>query len=233
MFERYTEKARRTIFFARYEAAQLGSPYIETQHLLLGMLRESSGTLRQHLKIDPSKLTPLLTKKQATPKISISVDLPLDAASKRVLAYAAEEAERLAHKFIGNEHLLLGVMREEQGEAVKVLKAMGAPTVAEVRKSIVESAPEEPARRVFGTGSPTLPLYVKFIEEGSGRELSARLGFEEAPRIGEAVVIVDNEHAPERFRVIDVEWRFDVRPLGKDLSLKVVDVRLKRDEPAR
>ncbi len=48
MFERYTEKARRTIFFARYEASVVGSPYIETEHLLLGLLRESSGILRQH-----------------------------------------------------------------------------------------------------------------------------------------------------------------------------------------
>ena len=150
MFERYTEKARRTIFFARFEASQAGSPYIETEHLLLGLLRESAGVVRQHLKIDPTELSNRLTKKHAGPKISTSVDLPLDSDSKLALANAAQESERLAHKMIGTEHLLLGLMQVEHSGAAKAMKAAGAPAIAEVRKSISEvSSPPS-----WGSGRP-------------------------------------------------------------------------------
>jgi len=109
MFERYTEKARRVIFFARYEASQFGSPYIETEHLLLGLLRESRAVTAKLLKPDSDfvirKKIELHYGERKT--ISTSVDLPLSNESKRVLAYAAEEAERLAHKHIGSERLML------------------------------------------------------------------------------------------------------------------------------
>ena len=96
MFERYTEKARRVIFFARYEASQYGSPYIETEHLLLGILREDQPPVRHCL---PPGASETIGKKvdaltQTSEKISTSVDLPLSQPSKRVLAYAAEESER-------------------------------------------------------------------------------------------------------------------------------------------
>jgi len=234
MFERYTEKARRTIFFARYEASVVGSPYIETEHLLLGLLRESSGILRQHnMKIDLSKLTSLLRAKPVGPKLSTSVDLPLDNPSKRALAYAADESEQMGHRFIGPEHLLLGLMREEQSGAAKALKEVNAPALAEVRKSVSESRPEEQFGGVLGSESLGVPNFVKFVEEGTGRELSAGLRFGTAPRIGEAVVVSTQEGTMERFRVIDVEWKYDARPLGKDLTLKAIEVRLKRQEPAR
>src|SRR5881628_3021645 len=104
MFERYTEKARRVIFFARYEASQFGSPYIETEHVLLGVLREDKTLTHRFLRDDSSVE---LIRKQiegATTiweKVPTSVDLPLSNESKRVLAYSAEEAERLSQKHIG------------------------------------------------------------------------------------------------------------------------------------
>src|SRR6478672_616476 len=117
MFERYTEKARRVIFFARYEASNFGTPCIETEHLLLGLLSE--GHAVTHRFLPPSN--PVLSIRQRvralTPlreKISTSVDLPLSHESKRVLDYSAEEAEKLKHEHIGPEHLLLGLMREEK-----------------------------------------------------------------------------------------------------------------------
>ena len=106
MFERYTEKARRVIFFARYEASQFGSPYIETEHLLLGLLREDKALanrfLRSHAAVDSIRKQ---IEGHATirEKVSTSVDLPLSHECKRVLAYGAEEAERLNHKHIGTE----------------------------------------------------------------------------------------------------------------------------------
>ena len=117
MFERYTEKARRVIFFARYEASQFGSPCIETEHLLLGLLREDKALANRFLRSSASvdsirKQIEVHTTLRE--KVSTSVDLPLSHECKRVLAYGAEEAERLNHKHIGTEHLLLGLLREEK-----------------------------------------------------------------------------------------------------------------------
>ena len=128
MFERYTEKARRVIFFARYEASQFGSPYIETEHLLLGLIREDKALanrfLRSHSAVDSirKQIEAHTTMRE---KVSTSVDLPLSHECKRVLAYAAEEAERLSHKHIGTEHLLLGLLREEKCFAAEILHERG------------------------------------------------------------------------------------------------------------
>ena len=116
MFERYTEKARRVIFFARYEASQFGSPYIETEHLLLGLLREDKALtnrfLRGHGEVEAIRKQ-VEDHTTVREKVSTSVDLPLSEEAKRVLIHAAEEAERLSHKHIGTEHLLLGLLRGE------------------------------------------------------------------------------------------------------------------------
>ena len=128
MFERYTEKARRVIFFARYEATQFGSPYIETEHLLLGLLREDKALtnrfLRSHASIESIRKQ-IEGRTTIREKVSTSADLPLSQECKRVLAYAAEEAERLSHKHIGTEHLLLGLLREEKSFAAEILHERG------------------------------------------------------------------------------------------------------------
>ena len=96
MFERYTEKARRTIFFARYEASQFGSPFIEAEYLLLGLLRENKTLvnrfLHSHAAVESIRKQ---IEAHATPreKVSTSVDLPLSQECKRVLTYGAEESE--------------------------------------------------------------------------------------------------------------------------------------------
>ncbi len=118
MFERYTEKARRVIFFARYEASQFGSPYIETEHLLLGLLREDKALtnrfLRSHASVESIRKQIRGHTTTIREKVSTSVDLPLSNECKRVLAYAAEEAERLSHRHIGTEHLLLGLPKRRK-----------------------------------------------------------------------------------------------------------------------
>jgi ATP-dependent Clp protease ATP-binding subunit ClpC len=128
MFERYTEKARRVIFFARYEASQFGSPFIETEHLLLGLLREDKALtnrfLRSHASIESIRKQ-IEGRTPIREKVSTSVDLPLSQECKRVLAYAAEEAERLTHKHIGTEHLLLGLLREDKSFAAEILHERG------------------------------------------------------------------------------------------------------------
>ena len=143
MFERYTERARRTIFFARYEASQFGSPYIETEHLLLGLLHEDKTLLNRFLR---SHAAVESIRKQIEghtapgEKVPTSVDLPLSHECTRVLAYGAEEAERLNHKHIGTEHLLLGLLCEEKCFAAQLLHEQGL-TLNSVREQVHQSAP--------------------------------------------------------------------------------------------
>lgn len=171
MFERYTEKARRAIFFARYEASQLGSPVITTEHLLLGLLRESRN-LQTMLRVDMAELSERLRSPVTAAKVSTSADIPLDNGCKRAVAHAAEEADRLNHRHIGNEHLLLGIMREERGRAAQVLREMGAAAVDEVRKAVHESEPEESQAVRPGRRAPQFPT-VKLVDEETGREFPA------------------------------------------------------------
>ena len=147
MFERYTEKARRVIFFARYEASQFGSPYIETEHLLLGLLREDKALtnrfLRSHASVESIRKQ-IEGHTTIREKVSTSVDLPLSNECKRVLAYAAEEAERLSHKHIGTEHLLLGLLREEKCFAAEILHERGL-RLSTIREELARTSQEKAA----------------------------------------------------------------------------------------
>lgn len=142
MFERYTEKARRVIFFARYEASQFGSPYIETEHLLLGIVREDKGLANRFLKAEAASIRQQVENQTIVREsVSTSVDLPLSNESKRVLAYAAEEAERLCHKHIGTEHLFLGLLREEKTFAAQIMMERGI-RLSKVREELARHSHE-------------------------------------------------------------------------------------------
>ena len=176
MFERYTEKARRVIFFARYEASQFGSPYIETEHVLLGILREDKALTHRFLK-SPSSIESI--RKQIEQhvtireKVSTSVDLPLSNESKRVLGYAAEEAERMTDKHIGTEHLFLGLLREEKCFGAELLRERG------VTRSVVR---EELARAPHRTGPPSSARESGLLAESS-RDLTKAAADNELDRL--------------------------------------------------
>src|SRR5260370_15355607 len=113
MFERFTERARRVIFFARYEAGTLGSAWIETEHLLLGLIRGDS-VLPNKLSIEALKAIRKRIEGQCSPtSIPSSVDLPLSYDSKQVLSFGAEESDKLHHNFIDTGHFVLGLLRIE------------------------------------------------------------------------------------------------------------------------
>ncbi len=128
MFERYAERARRVIFFARYEASQFGSTTIETEHLLLGLIREDKNLTNRFLR-NQSSIESIRKEIEGRTtireKVSTSIDLPLSSECKAILTYAAEEAERLNHRHIGTEHLLLGILREEKCVAGEILHERG------------------------------------------------------------------------------------------------------------
>lgn len=146
MFERYTEKARRIIFFARYEALQYGSLVISPEHILLGLMREDK---TMQAKFFPFRLSPELIRREVESRIVLrekmpqSAELHLAPETKRILAFAREESERLRSRSIGTEHLLLGLLREERSIAAEILFHQG------VR---LQSVREEISRQV---GLPT------------------------------------------------------------------------------
>jgi ATP-dependent Clp protease ATP-binding subunit ClpA len=125
MFERYSEQARRSLFFARYEASQLGSIVIDTEHLLLGLLREDTGLtgiLFARSRISQNDVRRELERRSVfREKVSTSVEIPFSEQAKRSLQFASEEADRLSHNYIGTEHLLLGMLREEASVAAAAL----------------------------------------------------------------------------------------------------------------
>ena len=113
MFERYTEKARRVIFFARYEASQFGTPLIEVEHLLFALIREDRPLFTRAVPDVNALDAEIRASLPQNLKISTAVDLPMSHQAKRVLAYGAEEAERLNSRLIAPNHLLLALLREE------------------------------------------------------------------------------------------------------------------------
>ena len=231
MFDRYTEKARRVIFFSRYEASEFGSPYIETEHLLLGLLREDRALgnrlLRQADAVEQVRRK-IESSSPRREKISTSVDLPLSNESKRILAYAAEEAERVGHRWIGTEHLLAGVLREERCFATELLKEHGV-TLEAVRSDLKASRPDMNwtgggggfGRGIAGRGDQKQPM-AEFVC-GEKKLLSA-ISFAPPPRIGERVVLGKAESA-KRYRVRDVTYRYDMpSENAKEAAAAVEDV---------
>ena len=110
MFERYTERARRVLFFARYEATQLGSTSIETEHLLLGLIREGKGLTsrifaRSHLSLESIRKE-IEGRTVFREKVSTSVEIPFSAETKRVLTFAADHSEIAAVEFLNSGDLL-------------------------------------------------------------------------------------------------------------------------------
>jgi ATP-dependent Clp protease ATP-binding subunit ClpA len=146
MFERYTEKARRTLFFARYEASLLGSPYIDTEHLLLGILREDKALANRLLRSHGAVESIRKQIEGHTPpreKLSTSVDLPLSGDCRQALAHGAEEAARLNDEHIDTGHLLLGLLREEKCFGAQLLAERGV-TLDSAREQVRQSEPPPP-----------------------------------------------------------------------------------------
>ncbi|HSK72698.1 MAG TPA: ATP-dependent Clp protease ATP-binding subunit, partial [Pyrinomonadaceae bacterium] len=140
MFERYTEKARRVIFFARYEALQYGSQVISPEHILLGLMREDK-TISARFFPFRNTLTVEKVRREIEERIVLreripqSVELHLAPETKRILIFANEESRYLENRHIGPEHLLLGLVRQEQSIAAEILFQYGL-RLQDVREEI-------------------------------------------------------------------------------------------------
>jgi ATP-dependent Clp protease ATP-binding subunit ClpC len=150
MFERYTESARRALFFARYEVSEHGGVALDTDHILLGLIRDPRGLFVRILgmsKVASEDIRKDVESRTASrEKVPTSVEIPFTAEAKRALEFAAAEADRIGHSYIGTEHLLLGLLRVEGSVVEGILTARGL-RLDDVRNLVVEGSIPTPIFR--------------------------------------------------------------------------------------
>ena len=130
MFERFTERARRVIILAREEAGRFRHDFVGTEHVLLGLIRDGEGIATAVLQRLGLRLETVKAEVERAlagfPKTLTFGEVPFTPQAKRVLELSIEEARQLGHNYIGTEHLLLGLMKEGQSIAAKILESLGA-----------------------------------------------------------------------------------------------------------
>ena len=151
MFDKFTDRARKVMALAREEAKRFNHEYIGTEHILLGLVKEGSGVaanVLQNLDIDLKKIRLEIEKIVQTGPDLVSVgQLPFTPRVKKVLEYAIEEARAMGHNYIGTEHQLLGLLREQEGVAAQVLLNLGVK-LDDVREEVIELLGAESAENV-------------------------------------------------------------------------------------
>ncbi len=128
MWQRFTERARRVVFFAQEEAGRLGENYVSTEHLLLGMVRENDSVgakILDKMGTSPGRIRSEIERQVARGDGRLKQDMQLTPRSKKVIDLAYDEARQLQNEYIGTEHLLLGMIREGEGLAGRVLAKLG------------------------------------------------------------------------------------------------------------
>jgi len=167
--ERFTQRARRVLSFAQEEAERLHHGYIGTEHLLLGLIREEGGVagrVLRELGLEYRRILEMVERLTGASRTTSAAKIDLSPGTKRVLEMAVDEARRMGHHYIGTEHLLLGLVRQNEGMAIDVLKKLGISaeqirrqTRRVLQENPVQPAPEEqppqPERTSVSTGSST------------------------------------------------------------------------------
>ena len=140
MYERFTDRARKVMQLANQEAQRFNHEYIGTEHILLGLVKEGSGVAANVLKnldVDLRKIRLEVEKLvQSGPEMVTIGKLPQTPRAKKVIEYSMEEARNLNHKYVGTEHLLLGLLREQEGVAAQVLMNLGMK-LEDVREEVL------------------------------------------------------------------------------------------------
>jgi ATP-dependent Clp protease ATP-binding subunit ClpC len=151
MFERFTDRARKVMALANQEAQRFNHEYIGTEHVLLGLVKEGSGVganVLKNLDVDLRKVRLEVEKLvKSGPEMVTMGKLPQTPRAKKVIEYAIEEARNLNHNYVGTEHLLLGLLREQDGVAAQVLMNLGLK-LDEVREEVLNLLGAGGARRV-------------------------------------------------------------------------------------
>ena len=150
--ERFTQRARRVLSLAQEEADRLHHHQIGTEHLLLGLMREDGGVAGRVLRdlgLDLRRVEELVSRLSMAGERTTSSQLDLSPGTKKVLELAVDEARRMGHHYIGTEHLLLGLVRQQEGIALDVLRRLGV-SPEEVRRQtskVLQESPVQSAQR--------------------------------------------------------------------------------------
>lgn len=198
MFERYTERSRRVIFFARYEALQYGSQVISPEHVLLGLMREDK-TISARFFPFRSSLTVDAIRREVEERIVLrdripqSAELHLSPETKRILFYASEESRHLRNRHIGPEHLLLGMVREENSIAAEILFHHGL-RLQDVRDEIAKQSGMPSNVTVTSSENSKTPHLQEFTRDLTAEAAAGKLD----PLIG---------REPEIERVVEILCR--------------------------
>ncbi|MFQ5716546.1 MAG: ATP-dependent Clp protease ATP-binding subunit, partial [Nitrospinales bacterium] len=171
MFKRFTERARRVIILAREEAELYRHEYLGTEHILQGVLKDGGGiavAIIQKAGIDLIHVKQELEKNFPKSSNALIVgDIPFTSRAKKVLEFAVEEARSMNHNYIGTEHLLLGLLKEKEGVACRILNNFGL-SFDEIKGKIAEML-KEPGHQTKETGkTPTLDEFSRDLTEMAG-----------------------------------------------------------------
>jgi ATP-dependent Clp protease ATP-binding subunit ClpC len=196
MYERFTDRARKVMQLANQEAQRLNHEYIGTEHILLGLVKEGSGVAANVLKnldIDLRKIRLEIEKiVQSGPDMVTMGKLPQTPRAKKVIEYSIEEARNLNHNYVGTEHLLLGLLREQEGVAAQVLMNLGLK-LEDVREEVLNllghnmDSGESGGERTANKGKSKTPALDSF-----GRDLT------ELARQGKLDPVIGRQNEIER-----------------------------------
>lgn len=171
MFKRFTERARRVIILAREEAERYHHEYLGTEHILLGILKDGGGiaiTVLQKLGVDLKQLKQEVERNLPRSLNTLVVgEIPFTPKAKKVLEFAVEEARLMGHNYIGTEHLLLGLLKEKDGVAFKVLNTFGVRLV-ETREKILSLLQEPVQQSKEKSKTPALDEFGRDLTELAG-----------------------------------------------------------------
>jgi hypothetical protein len=166
LYERFSDRAQKVMRMANQETQRLNHEYVGTEHILLGLIREKHGVaanVLKNLNVDLMETRMAVEKlTQRGPDMVTMGKLPLTTSSKRVIEYAMEESRNLQHNYVGTEHILLGLLREQEGVSAQVLVNLGLP-LREVRNEVLN---------LIGHGvSPEQEGFSEKVEAGPIKEI--------------------------------------------------------------
>ena len=156
MFERFTDRARKVMALANQEVQRLNHDYIGTEHILLGLVKEGSGvgaSVLRNLGVDLRRARREVERLvKRGPELITMGKVPQTPRAKQVVEYAIEESRGLNHNYVGTEHLLLGLLREQDGVAAQVFANLGIPLEV-ARQEVLQVLVEGVGQRKFGVGA--------------------------------------------------------------------------------
>ncbi len=164
MYERFTDRARKSLVLANQEARRFNHEYVGTEHMLLGLIKEGGGVACEYLLskgIDLRKVRLEIEKiVQSGPDIVQLGKLPLTPRAKKVIEYANEVSREMLHNFVGTQHMLIGMLREKEGVAAQILESAGI-TEEEAASAIFATSNLEELLRISGIKPERLPGFEK------------------------------------------------------------------------